>query len=183
MVENTINKPIESTVRKPYRLTDVTTKDEVINRLALDHKHQDIADSHNVSRQTIIKFKKRNLERINLVKQQFISDNLEAMRNQIKTDIDTSNRISQDYSNGKEFHPDATQFKTMVTKEMIKPLLTNLDIFPSRTNIQNFGNIQVNNQTNNVIRQEVVKMIGNAGVKQLEHVLNEDDYDVSDDTV
>ena len=170
--------PTTIPVFKPYKLTDINTKLETIDRLALGHKHSDIAKDNNCARITVTAFKKRNKEAIELKEQQFIDDNLDNIRTQVSLDIDTSTRISQEYNKGGEFHSDATAFKALVSREVIKPLLTKIGIYPSRNNLINSGNITLNNQVNNQISNSVSNMIGVEAMKHLETLSNVEITDV-----
>jgi len=162
--------------RQSYHLSNPDTKQDVINRLALNDNQTDIANDVGLTRQSISTFKKRNIEAIKLIEQQFIDDNIINIRNQIKTDIDTSNKISQSYAEGNDFHPDATSFKAMVMKEMIKPILVKANLFSTPAQINNNYGV-INNTSNTQVNPAILNVIGSKCIEQLAAAGQDDDVE------
>ncbi len=145
----------QPTVKQPLKNTHA--KQDVINRLALNEKQNSIAKDYNLDGSTISLFKTKNKKAIQLVEQQILDDNLEAMRTSIKLDVNTSLQISKKYNESRaNFTQEQTAFKSIVNKDIIKPLMQKVGFFPSPTSNVFNGNVQVNNTK---ITPNVLKML------------------------
>ena len=129
--------------------------EEIVERLALEETGRNIAKDYNKSESTISLLKTANKQRIEAMQQAIVQENMDNLQETIKIDIDNNLEISRDYKH-KQYDPNATAYKALVTKSIINPMLSKIGVFPSPANQYNFTQ---NNTTNkNNINQKVLQM-------------------------
>ncbi len=160
-----------------YHLTNPDTKQEVINRLALNENQSNIGNDVGITRQSISTFKKRNIKAIEFVREQMIADNLDNMMTSVRTDLSNNNKLSELFRDYEQIKPELIAYKSSIQKNILKPLLESTGIFQSHTINNNFGTI--NNQTNNVqVNAPIAKLIGDKCLEQLVEAGNDEvEYD------
>lgn len=158
------------------KLANPCTKTEIINRLAANESSNQIAKDYNVSGQRIRQIKKENEDLINSIAQKLIQENLADVYETTRLDIQTTRRIAgkanQDIESvtEKEFEYKKVHNKTN------ENLLRSVGIFPAQHPSFVFNQYNDNRiQTQNNIKSAVVKFMGEASIRKMEAVLEEEE--------
>jgi transcriptional regulator len=132
-----------TTLIKPGQLNS-RQKDAIVHQLAFERPQRAIAKEFNTSQTAISTVKKANEERVATLKQELISDNLEHIQSSIRTDIENNNTIANKYKEEGELTSVDVAYKAATQKNIIKPLMESVGIYPSNTIHYGDTNIQNN---------------------------------------
>jgi len=133
------------TLELPPETVKSIHKDNVMHRIACGQTQRSIAKDFNTTQTAVSTIKKNNEKRIALLKQQLIQENTDNIQESIKTDIENNNNLSYEFKNSENITSEKVAYKNSVQKNLIKPLLESVGIYPSNTIV--YGNTNIQNNT------------------------------------
>lgn len=139
-----------ATLEAPTKLPlNTYQKEDIINRLVLNEPQRSIASDHDISQPSVSEIKKANETRIAILKEQLIKENTDNIQESIRLDIENNKEISRKFKETGEIASELVAYKSATQKNIIKPLLESVGIYPSNT--INYGDTNI--QTNVVITE------------------------------
>ena len=119
-------------------------KEKIIHKIAREIPQRAIAKQHGITQPAVSDIKKANEVRVAEVKEELLAENLDNIQSSIKTDIENNNFISKNFNYTGEITTQDIAYKSATQKNIIKPLLESIGIYPSNTIHYGDNNIQVN---------------------------------------
>jgi hypothetical protein len=157
--------------------TNISKQQNIINRIASGENQISIAKDHNLTQSRISQLKTENKGKVEEAKQKLIA----AVPNILETiqqDIVNNQAIAVRYANDKDtITTTDIAYKSILQKQSSK-MLESVGILSSHTSINNFGNIQVNNQKTNMINTTIAMELGQNVLDKLQQLSNEEIVDV-----
>ena len=114
-------------------LDKLSVRQEVIHKLAVGEPQTGIAKRLGVNQSTISRFKEKNEERIEKARHEIIAENIDGIQEGIKNDIENNKKLSIEFKESSNITSEKVAYKSSVQKNIIKPLLEKVGIYPSNT--------------------------------------------------
>lgn len=139
---------INEVIKRPNVLTDINTKNDIVDRLSKEETNSSIARSYNVTQGRISQIKSENQAVIDKKKQELILQ-LPNIVESVRTDIETNNRLSRhislDFTN---INSDLISLKNTLDKTSLN-VLKIASIFPTNA-LLNFNQYNQDNRQINI---------------------------------
>lgn len=108
-------------------------KSKILHKLALEMPQRTIAKQHNITQPAVSDIKRANEDKIKKVQQELIAANIENIQSSITDDIENNANLAVEFKNSKSITSEKVAYKSSVQKNIIKPLLEKIGIYPSNT--------------------------------------------------